>query len=165
MLRPPCDYDHDIAAVPRQEQVTHANRSVRYTHIAPEASPGRDGGSEQAQRPPEGCKPGRSLRTVTQDGPFGPIRFKWPLRAGKLALAGLHARVFLVNDVNAPMAAHHAAVLVAGLGRFQAVADLHDVRPWLRGKEARELEVTARHVKHDNADASRNGAQRRAGAG
>jgi len=43
-----------------------------------------------------------------------------------LALTGLHARIFLVDYVNAAMAAHDAAVLVAELGRFQAVADLHD---------------------------------------
>src|SRR5665647_2500718 len=41
------------------------------------------------------------------------------------ALAGLHARVLLVDDIDAAMTAHDAAVLVAGLGRFQAVADLH----------------------------------------
>src|SRR5271167_4477187 len=43
-----------------------------------------------------------------------------------LALAALHARVLLIDHVDAAMAAHHAAILVADLGGAQAVADLHD---------------------------------------
>src|ERR1035437_8719682 len=61
--------------------------------------------------------------------------------AAASALAGLHPRVLLVDDVDAAVAEHHAAVLVAALGRFQAVADLHDGGPWLRRKEARGLEA------------------------
>jgi hypothetical protein len=42
------------------------------------------------------------------------------------ALARLHARVLFIDDVDAPVAAHDATVLVARLRRFQAVADLHE---------------------------------------
>ncbi len=45
---------------------------------------------------------------------------------GQLALAALHARVFLVNHINAAMAAHHAVIFIANFGGAQAVADLHD---------------------------------------
>jgi len=47
---------------------------------------------------------------------------EWPMST----LAGLHARIFLVDHVDAAMAAHDTAVLIAELGRFKAVADLHD---------------------------------------
>jgi hypothetical protein len=42
-----------------------------------------------------------------------------------LTLAGFHTRVLLVNHVNTPMTADHAAVLVAGFRGFQGVTDLH----------------------------------------
>src|SRR5262245_8593437 len=43
-----------------------------------------------------------------------------------LALAGLVARIGLVDDVDAALAADDPAVLVPRLGRFQRVDDLHD---------------------------------------
>src|SRR5712671_767760 len=45
---------------------------------------------------------------------------------GCLALAGLEARIGLVDDVDAALAAHDAAVLVALLERLQRIGDLHD---------------------------------------
>src|SRR5262245_39253583 len=48
-------------------------------------------------------------------------------RTRRSALAGFEARVGLVDDVDAALAAHDAAVLVALLGGLQRVHDLHDV--------------------------------------
>jgi hypothetical protein len=48
-----------------------------------------------------------------------------PVSDGLLALAGLHPGVLLVNDVNTPVTAHHPAILVTGLRRFEAVANFH----------------------------------------
>src|SRR6059058_4208698 len=45
--------------------------------------------------------------------------------AGWLALASLEARVGLVDDVNAALAAHDAAILVAQLHRLERMTDLH----------------------------------------
>ena len=45
------------------------------------------------------------------------------LASGRLALPALHARVLLVDHVDASAAAHHAAVLIANLGGTQAVTD------------------------------------------
>ena len=60
--------------------------------------------------------PGRGPRGAVQHGAAG---------CGSLALAGLHAGVLLVDHIDPAMAAHDTAVLVARLGRLQAVADLH----------------------------------------
>src|SRR5262249_51805258 len=46
-------------------------------------------------------------------------------RERALALTRLEARVGLVDDVDAALAAHDAAVLVARLHRLQRMADLH----------------------------------------
>src|SRR5690242_13156177 len=46
-------------------------------------------------------------------------------RRGRLSLAGLEARVLLVDDVGAALAADDAAVLVTLLQRTERVADLH----------------------------------------
>jgi hypothetical protein len=43
-----------------------------------------------------------------------------------LALAALIARVGLVDDVNAALATHDAAILVAQLHGLERVTDLHD---------------------------------------
>jgi len=57
---------------------------------------------------------------------FAPLRFCPAMAAGaKLALAGFHAGVFLVDDIDPAMAADHAAIFIARLGRFQGVTDLH----------------------------------------
>src|SRR6266481_5678978 len=48
-----------------------------------------------------------------------------PSRTLDSALAGLEARVGLVDDVDAALAAHDAAVLVAGLHGLERMADLH----------------------------------------
>src|SRR3954471_14868333 len=45
--------------------------------------------------------------------------------AARSALAGLVARVGLVDDIDAALAPDDATVLVAALGRFQRVDDLH----------------------------------------
>src|SRR5437762_4456721 len=45
------------------------------------------------------------------------------------ALAGLEARIGLVDDVDASLAPHDAAVLVALLQRLQRIGDLHDTDP------------------------------------
>src|SRR5438067_7488897 len=45
---------------------------------------------------------------------------------GASALAGLEAGIGLVDDVDAPLAPHDAAVLVALLQRLQRIGDLHD---------------------------------------
>src|SRR5438046_6415985 len=45
---------------------------------------------------------------------------------GASALARLEARIGLVDDVDAPLAPHDAAVLVALLQRLQRIGDLHD---------------------------------------
>src|SRR3546814_12922847 len=42
------------------------------------------------------------------------------------ALAGLEARVGLVDDVDPALATDHAAIPMAGLGRLQRIHDLHD---------------------------------------
>src|SRR5436190_4421166 len=44
---------------------------------------------------------------------------------GTSALARLEARVGLVDDVNAALAAHDAAILVAQLHRLEGMTDLH----------------------------------------
>ena len=41
------------------------------------------------------------------------------------ALAGLEAGVFLVNHVDASLAAHYTAFLVAFFGRFEGINDFH----------------------------------------
>src|SRR5947208_15660619 len=46
-------------------------------------------------------------------------------RREKLALARLEARVGLVDDVDAALAAHDAAILVAQLHRLERMTDLH----------------------------------------
>ncbi len=64
--------------------------------------------------PPEGwCR--RRLRTSGLERPGTELS----------ALAGLHPRILLVDDVHAPVTPHHATVLVAGLGRAEGVADFH----------------------------------------
>src|SRR5919106_2526473 len=50
-------------------------------------------------------------------------------RAAGSALAGLEARVGLVDHEHAALAPHHPAVLVALLGRLERVADLHAAPP------------------------------------
>jgi hypothetical protein len=51
------------------------------------------------------------------------------VRAG-LTLARLVTGVFLVNDVNAPLAPHDTAVTVAGFKAFQRVNDFHGPSPY-----------------------------------
>jgi hypothetical protein len=63
-----------------------------------------------------------------------------PDRSPGLALAGLHAGVFLVDDIDPSAATYHAAVLVADFGRFEAVTDAHGTglaKLWLRVKTSR----------------------------
>jgi hypothetical protein len=52
----------------------------------------------------------------------------------ELTLAGLHPGILLVDDIDAPTPAHHTAVLVARLGRPQAIANSHDPGALLRRK-------------------------------
>src|SRR5437899_3216077 len=69
------------------------------------------------------CMP-RSLRQMKKRRkPRLPPRL--PSRTLRSALAGLEARVGLVDDVDAAFAAHDAAVLVARLHGLQRMADLH----------------------------------------
>src|ERR1700732_978289 len=48
---------------------------------------------------------------------------------GASALARLEARIDLVDDVDAPLAPHDAAILVALFQRLQRIGDLHDTGP------------------------------------
>src|SRR2546430_2184509 len=59
------------------------------------------------------------------------------LRLGLSALARLEARIDLVDNVDAPLAPHDAAVLIALLQGLQRIGDLHDTGPW-EGAEHRE---------------------------
>lgn len=59
-----------------------------------------------------------------------------------LALTDLHARVLLIDHVNAAFTAHNTAILVARLGRLQRITDSHDGVPRLtlvneRGRKIR----------------------------
>jgi hypothetical protein len=47
---------------------------------------------------------------------FGDCRAKGKRRADGLALARLHARVLLVDDIDPSMPTYHAAILVARFG-------------------------------------------------
>src|ERR1044072_787981 len=71
------------------------------------------------------CMP-RSLRQMKKRRkPSLPPLFEFrDLKSGS-ALAGLEARVGLVDDVDAALAAHDAAVLVAQLHGLEGMADLH----------------------------------------
>src|SRR6185312_896404 len=76
------------------------------------------------------------LAGIQGAAPLGRVRVKpvcspTPKRgveSWRLPLAHFHPRVLLVDDVNPPAAAHHAAVLVAHFGRPQAVPNSHDTR-------------------------------------
>jgi hypothetical protein len=56
-----------------------------------------------------------------------------PGRDGNSALAGLEARVFLVDYVDAPMTAYDAAIFVAQFSGFQRILDFHDSTLGLAG--------------------------------
>mgnify|MGYP001241826938 CR=1 FL=1 len=51
------------------------------------------------------------------------------------ALAGLEPGVFLVDHINAALAAHDPAILVAALGRFKRVEHFHNEFPVLEAPE------------------------------
>src|ERR1051325_3023687 len=63
-------------------------------------------------------------------------------RSGGSALAGLEARIGFVDDVDAPLAPHDAAVLVALFQRLERIGDLHDTGP----RKARNIGSAVRPV-------------------
>ena len=103
---------------------------------------------------------GYPLAQITWDDPFA--RFSGKRTAGNgpsqvLALADLHPGILLVDHVNSPAAANHAAVFIAQLGRLQAVTYSHDTH-FIQGNQGK---TEGRWIGAAFADVK----QRRRGAG
>lgn len=87
--------------------------------------------------------PGRAVKAVRQAAPPGQPQAqkkgapkgapKWLLTAA-LALAGLEARIGLVDHINPALAADDAARLVAGFCRLQRIDDFHGVTENMGGQ-------------------------------
>ena len=75
-----------------------------------------------------GSVPKRESKKAVPKTPPSPTSLR---QVTKLPLAGFHAGVGFVDDIDAAFAADDAAVLVALLGRFQGISNLHDVGPQL----------------------------------
>lgn len=85
--------------------------------------------------------------------PFRILKPEPRLGAGRaeLALAGLHARVLLVDDIDAAATADDAAILVAGLRGTEGVTHLHSSGPILAKPEPRHAARAGVGYKKDKA--------------
>lgn len=78
-----------------------------------------------------------------------PLSGKPPKRLNQLALARLEARVGFVDHVNAALAAHDPAILIAQFSRLKGVSYLHNLYPCFypfRVRKARKIGGEKRSV-------------------
>jgi hypothetical protein len=67
-----------------------------------------------------------NIQHLSWVAPIAPYGARGQALSLALALAGLKARIGLVDDVNAPLAPDNLVVPVAGTQGFQGVTDFHD---------------------------------------